>query len=155
MDKPASSNAAPIGRLWIVPAIVLTGMLWIGIGDLRGAGSDPALVESMTGATWEALQSEQPAVANLVDLMARLLGALWIGLSLLGLAALFGGYRRGRRWGWYGLWAVPAATGLIAAIMLTAPVIPGQPTPPAAYSAPVMAGVFVLSLLLPVRRFFR
>lgn len=141
---------------WIVLLVVGAISLLIGLGDFIFAGNgDPALVASMTGTPWTELMVTNPRTANLVNLLSRILGAWLIGFSILAVGISVTGYRKGDRWAWYALWALPLTFVLIFAAFLTAGRVPGAPTPPALFSAP---GLFVLSalgLLLPFRRFFR
>jgi hypothetical protein len=140
---------------WTVLLVVSALSLLIGLGDFILAGNgDPALVESMTGTPWAEVKATNPHMASLVNLLTRILGAWLIGFSVLALGVSVTAYRKGDRWAWYALWALPLTFALIFAVFLTAGRVAGAPTPPALFSAP---GLFVLSalgLLLPYRQFF-
>lgn len=140
---------------WILLLAVSILSLWIGFGDFARAGdADPALVESVSGITWEDLQSVSPTLANLVDLLSRLVGSLWIGLSFLGIIVSATAYRNGERWAWYGLWAIPLVMALIFTTFMFADRIEGSPNPPALYSAPGLFVIATIGLLAPIRKFF-
>jgi len=144
-----------IRNAWLLLLIVSILSLWIGIGDFVRAGdADPALVESVSGATWENLQRTDPDVANLVNLLSRLVGALWVGMSFLAIIVSSTGYRKGERWAWYGLWAIPLVMLLIFTTFFSANLVEGSPKPPALYSAPGLFAIAALGLLIPIRRFF-
>lgn len=139
---------------WIVLLLVSVLSLWIGFGDFTKAGdADPALIESVSGITWTELQLEHPPLANLVNLLSRLVGALWIGLSALSIVVSATGYRRGELWAWYGLWVLPLVMLLIFATFLFADLAQGASRPPALYSAPGLFALATLALLLPARKF--
>ena len=141
---------------WIVLLVVGVLSLLIGLGDFILAGNgDPALVESVTGTPWTEVTATNPRIASLVNLLSRILGAWLIGFSILAVGISVTAYRKGDRWAWYALWALPLTFALIFAAFLTAGRVSGAPMPPALFSAP---GLFLLSafgLLLPYRRFFR
>jgi len=141
---------------WIILLVVGTLSLLIGLGDFILAGNgDPALVESVTGMPWAQVKASSPRMANLVNLLTRILGAWLIGFSTLAVTISLTAYRRGDRWAWYALWALPLTFVLIFVVFLTAGRVPGAPTPPALFSAPGLSVLSILGLLLPYRRFFR
>lgn len=149
------SNKALQRYAWILLMVVSILSLLIGLGDFILAGNgDPALVESMTGTRWVAVKAANPPLANLVNLLTRILGAWLIGFSILSLAITVTAYRKGERWAWYALWALPLAFVLIFGAFLTAGRLPGSPTPPALFSAPGLFAMSALGLLLPIRQFF-
>jgi hypothetical protein len=140
---------------WTVLLVVSALSLLIGLGDFILAGNgDPALVESMTGTPWAEVKATNPHMASLVNLLTRILGAWLIGFSVLAVGISLTAYRRGDKWAWYALWALPFTFLLIFAVFLTAGRVPGAPTPPALLSAPGLFLLSVLGLLLPIRRFF-
>jgi hypothetical protein len=140
---------------WILLLLVSILSLWIGIGDFTGAGdADPALVESAVGITWFELQNADPSVVNLINILSRLVGSLWIGFALLAIIVSATGFRMGERWAWYGLWAIPLVMLLIFTTFFFADLAEGSPNPPALYSAPGLFAIAVIGLLLPIRKFF-
>lgn len=99
---------------WTLLVVVSALFIPIAIGDvILGAGGDPVTTESVAGIPWGELQASDPAVANLVDLHARVVGAGLLAFLLLSLAVALTAYRRGERWAWYGLWTWPLVLGLI------------------------------------------
>lgn len=149
------SNNKLYGYAWIVLLVVSVASLLIGLGDFILAGDgDPALVESMIGTSWLELKATDPAMANLVNLLSRILGAWLTGLSTMALVITITAYRNVNRWAWYALWALPLSFILIFATFLTADRVPGAPTPPALFSAPGLVILSAVGLLLPFRQFF-
>jgi hypothetical protein len=140
---------------WKALFILYLLILVLGVGEFTGGQEgDPAMVESVAGQTWIKMKTSLPRVANLVDLMARIIGSLWIGLALFGMSVSATGLRKGERWAWYVLWTLPIVGTLIFSAFLIADRIPGSPTPPALFSAPAMFIISALALLLPVKKFF-
>ena len=140
---------------WVILLVVSVLSLLIGLGDFFLAGDgDPALVESMIGTSWTEMKVSTPRVANLVNLLTRILGAWLIGFSILGIGISVTAYRNGEKWAWYTLWALPLTYVLIFAAFFTADRVPGSPVPPALYSAPGLFVLSILGLLLPVKKFF-
>jgi len=149
-QEPAYARGA-----WVLLLIVSLLALWIGVGDFsKAADADPDLIESLSGMTWPTLQAQSPQIANLVQLLSRLVGALWIGLASLAAIVSATGFRKGNRWAWFGLWALPLVMALIFITFRAADLADGAPTPPAVYSAPALFILAALGLLLPVRKFF-
>jgi hypothetical protein len=139
---------------WIVLLVVSALALLIGLGDFILAGNgDPALVESMVGTPWAEIMATDPHLANLVDLLSRILGAWLIGFSVLASSISVTAFRKGDRWAWYALWALPLTFALIFAAFLTAGRVAGAPAPPALFSAPGLFLLSVLGLMLPFRQF--
>lgn len=140
---------------WITLLVLAILSLWIGLGDFFRAGSgDPALTETILGTPWSELKVMSPRIVSLVDLLSMILGAWLTGFSILAITISAVPFRRGERWAWYALWALPLAYILVFVAVFTADRLPGSPTPPAIFSAPAL---FVLSsgaLLLSVRHFF-
>ncbi len=150
-----SSNKKLHGYAWILLLVVSVASLLIGLGDFILAGDgDPALVESMIGRPWLDLKATDPALANLVNLISRILGAWLTGLSIMALVITLTAYRNVERWAWYALWAPPISYILVFATFLTANQVPGAPTPPALFSAPGLFFLSAIGLLLPFRQFF-
>jgi hypothetical protein len=140
---------------WVLLLLVGVGTLAIGVGDfaLQQSG-DTEMVAAMTGMSWAQLQASSPAVANLVDLLARVLGAWLIGFALLGITISVTAFRRGERWAWFAMWSFPLVMSLVSWAFLTADRVSGESTPPALYSAPALVVISSAGLLLSFRRFF-
>lgn len=138
---------------WVLLAAVSVLVAPIAVGDvIWGAGGDPLTTESVAGVSWDELQSSDPGVAALVDLHARVVGGVLLGLTLLAFAVTVTAYRKGARWAWYGLWTWPLVLGLIIGLYATART-PGSALPPPLFSAPILLVLAVLGLLLPIRKF--
>jgi hypothetical protein len=75
--------------------------LLIGLGNFILAGNgDPALVESMIGTPWTEVTATSPRIANLVNLLSRILGAWLIGFSILAVGISATAYRKGDTRAW-------------------------------------------------------
>jgi hypothetical protein len=103
------------------------------------------LFDAFTGTTWPALQSADPGAARLIDYQVRVGGAylLLTGLLILGVSAT--GLRRGERWAWLVMWAVPLTVAVIEAMLLTSPRAPGSGVP-----VPVISGSIIIVLSLAI-----
>lgn len=131
-------------------------ILLLGVGEfLQGQGGDPGMVEAVSGSPWNALEMTNPGIANLLDVETRIIGALWAGLGFIGAAVSFTGFRRGERWAWWSMWALPLVMALIFGTFLSTGLVPDTPTPPALYSAPFTIIVSSFVLLFSIRKFFR
>lgn len=140
---------------WVLLLIVGVASLAIGIGDYGlQQGGDTDMVESVTGMSWPQLQAANPRVADLVDLLARVLGAWLIGFSLLSIAITATAFRRGQRWAWYAMWSLPLVLALVFVAFLAADRVPDDPAPPGRVSAPALMVISAVGLLLPIRVFF-
>lgn len=140
---------------WVLLLLVGVGALAIGVGDfaLQQSG-DTEMVAAVTGMPWAQLQASSPVVANLVDLLARVLGAWLIGFALLGIAISITAFRGGERWAWFAMWSFPLVMSLVFMAFLTADRVGGGSTPPALYSAPGLVVISSAGLLLSFRTFF-
>jgi hypothetical protein len=88
------------------------------------------------------LSAFQTATPDGNDMELRLRGSLALGVTILSLALIFGGYRHGHRWAWYALWFWPVFFSLH--IVAFGTVMPDA----------ILAALAVIALLLPVRTFF-
>lgn len=59
--------------------------------------------ETFTGRRWATLQGDDPASADYVAMLGRVLGALNVAVGVLGCAVAAAGLRRGEAWAWYAL----------------------------------------------------
>jgi hypothetical protein len=97
---------------WIIllGVALLTGIF--GVGDMIGGASDlqngeTVLMHSIAGTSWNELKTASSAAANLIDWKFKSEGASLFTLALLTMAICLGGFRRGQRWAWYALCAIP------------------------------------------------
>lgn len=103
-------------------------------------------VVSLTGTSWQAIQSHSPAAAKLTSYFVGQFGIqeTFLALLMMGLAAT--GMRKGERWAWNLLWIPPIAFLAYAATNFG---IGGTTWPLAA----VDAIIAIAGLLLPYRKF--
>jgi hypothetical protein len=108
---------------------------------------DAQAVESLTGMTWEEIQTSNPGMANLVKLGFRALGIEILGFSLLSLVLVWFGYRKDVKWTWYASWTLPIT---LLGFTITNSRVGGGEWP--RFIALIIVALF--GLILPFRRFF-
>ena len=145
---------------WKILLVVILFIGFFGVSDMVGGASDlqngeTVLMRSITGTSWNELQVVSPRVANLIDVKFRLDGAAIATIALLSMAVCLTGFRRGERWAWVALWAIPLWTMLTAFFILTVNKLPGSGTPIPVISGSIFAVICVSMLGLSYRRFFR
>jgi hypothetical protein len=133
---------------------------FFGVGDMVGGASDlqngeTVFMHSITGMSWNELQAASPKVANLIDLKFRMDGAALTTTALLSLAICLTGFRRGERWAWYALWALPLWMISTVVFILMVDKQPGSGTPVPVISGSILTVIWVSMLGLSYRKFFR
>ena len=105
------------------------------------------MVQSLTGHDFSYISTSTPGVANYIYWLIRVFGltAFGLGALLTGVSAM--AYRKGETWAWYLMWTMPvtflidvandAATTGYVDVMTS-----------------IIVGLFVIGLVLPVRKFF-
>lgn len=139
---------------WGLVAIAAVFVIF-GVVDLAsGADADPAIPLGLTGMTLDELRAEDPIGLELFDFMTRVNG--WSLVLLGGLLAviLLVPFRRGERWAWWTMWAIPAWSIGAALLYVVAGVQPEVPPPPPMVSGPIVAVLSAAILLLSRPRFF-
>ena len=104
--------------------------------------------------TWNELQTISPTVARLIDTIFRANGASLLTVALLSLAICLGGFRKGERWAWAALWALPLWMALTVFFIATVKKQPGAGTPVPVISGSVLFVISASMLLLSGPRFF-
>jgi hypothetical protein len=133
---------------------------YFGVGDMLGGASDlqtgeTILMHSITGMSWNELQAASPKVANLIDVKFRMDGAALATIALLSMAICLMGLRRGERWAWYALWALPLWMMSTVVFLLMVDKQPGSGTPVPIISGSILTVIWVSMLGLSYRKFFR
>lgn len=133
---------------------------FFGVGDMLAGAADlqsgeTVFMHSVTGMSWNDLQAASPGVANLIDLKFRMDGAALTTIALLSTAVCLIGFRRGERWAWYTLWALPFWTILTAAFILMVNKVPDSGTPVPVISGSILTVICLSMLGLTYRKFFR
>ena len=133
---------------------------FFGVGDMvRGASDlqngETVFMHSITGMSWNELQATSPQVANLIDLKFRMDGAALTTTALLSLAVCLTGFRRGERWAWYALWALPLWMISTVVFILMVDKQPGSGTPVPIISGSILTVIWVSMLGLSYRKFLR
>lgn len=119
-----------------------------------GAAADPAIPLGLSGLTLDELRSESAIGLELFDFMTRVNGWSLILLGGLLTVILLVPFRRGERWAWWTMWAIPAWAIGVALFYVVAGVQPDQPPPPPMVSGPIVAGLSAAILLISAPRFF-
>ena len=117
-----------------------------GLMDMVGGASDlqkgeTVLMHSLTGMSWNDLRVQSPQAANLIEWKFRTDGASLFTLALLSGLVLWTGFRRGERWSWVALWALPVWLVLTILFTFNAIKYPGHGTP-----VPILSGSILLVL---------
>ena len=131
-----------------------------GVGDMVGGASDlqngeTVMMHSLTGTSWNELQTASPNAANLIDMKFRTDGASLATIALLSIAVCLTGFHRGQRWAWYALWAIPVWIALTVLFVWSAVKQPGYGTPIPIISGSIFFVLRVTLLALSYRKFFR
>jgi len=131
-----------------------------GVMDLTGGASDlqngeTVLMHSLTGMSWNELKTTSPPAANLIDWKFQSDGVSLFTVAVLTIAICLTGFRRGQRWSWYTLWAIPLWLALNALSILAAVTHPGYGTPVPVISGAVFFVLWVTMLGLSYRKYFR
>ena len=132
---------------WLSAPVVL--VIVFGIGDvIRGEDAGPAIVEGLTGVTFEEIEAVSPEAAKVIDLQARSIGFLLVYMGVALAAILLFGFRRWHRWAWLTMWVLPlwAITVSISMFLVDRP--EGVRLPPPMVSGPIFFayGVFWLTV---------
>ncbi|MFA9430061.1 hypothetical protein [Egicoccus sp. AB-alg2] len=80
--------------------------VWYALGLMRREPNQ-GLVDHLGGSDWASLQAETTAATELVATLVGGVGMLGLALVALAVTLIVGPYRRGERWSWQALWAVP------------------------------------------------
>ena len=131
-----------------------------GVGDMLGGAADlqngeTVLMHSLSGMSWNELQSASPYAANLIDMKFRTDGASLATIALLSIAVCLTGLRRGQRWAWYALWVIPVWFALTVLFVWNAVKQPGYGTPVPVISGSIFFVLSVTLLVLSYRKYFR
>jgi hypothetical protein len=131
-----------------------------GMGDMLGGAADlqngeTVMMHSLTGMSWNELQAASPNGANLIDMKFRTDGASLATIALLSIAVCLTGFRRGQRWAWYALWAIPVWIALTVLFVWNAVKHPDYGTPVPIISGSILFVLCVTLLALSYRKFFR
>ena len=133
---------------------------FFGVGDMLSGASDlqngeTILMHSVTDMSGNELQAANPNAAHLIDMKFRVDGAALFTIALLSTAICLTGFRRGQRWAWYALWALPAWMALTVFFVFTAVKQPSYGTPVPVISGSVLFAMCAICLALSYRKFFK
>jgi hypothetical protein len=147
-------------HIWKVLLGVSLIIGFFGVGDMLGGAADlqndeTIMTHSLADMSWNELQAANPNAANLIDLKFRTDGAALFIIALLSTAIGLTGFRRGQRWAWVALWALPAWLALTVFFIFNAVEHPRYGTPVPVISGSVLFAVCATFLALSYRKFFR
>ncbi len=95
--------------LVLVALVALQSAAFLGLPDRPPEGDLEAI-----GTTWEEVQAEAPAVADMLARNLRSLAIAYAGFGLFGLATAVRGFRTPERGTWLTSWIIPLTLGVIA-----------------------------------------
>jgi hypothetical protein len=158
--KPVIAGSFLERNAWIILAGVILMIGFFGIGDMLDGASglqdgEKVYMTSVTGITWNELKATSPTVARLIDTIFRTNGATLATVALLSLAICLTAFRKGERWAWVALWALPIWMVLTVFFIATVEKQPGAGTPVPVISGSVLFVISASMLLLSSPRFFR
>jgi hypothetical protein len=158
--KPIIAGTFLERNAWIILGGVILMIGFFGISDMFGGASDlqngeKVYMTGVTGMTWNELRTTNPSVARLIDTIFRANGASLLTVALLSSTICLSGFRKGERWAWYALWALPLWMLLTVFFVSTVKKQPGAGTPVPVISGSVLFVISACMLLLSGPRFFR
>jgi peptidoglycan/LPS O-acetylase OafA/YrhL len=120
-----------------------------GVTDIAaGAAADVGIPQGLTGRTIEELEQESADAYRMFDFGIRTNGwTLAVLGTLLSILVLIP-FRRGERWAWWALWALPIWAAVVPIFYLVAGVRADQPPPPPMVSGPIIAALCAAILFL-------
>ena len=131
-------------------------LLLFGVLDVSaGVEADPAIPLGLSGLTLDELRAESAIGLYLFDFMTRTNGWSLVLLGGLLMVILLVPFRRGERWAWWTMWAIPVWAAGVAVLYVVAGVQPDVPPPPPMISGPILAVLAAAILALNAPRFFR
>jgi hypothetical protein len=133
---------------------------FFGVGDMQSGASnlqngETVMMHGLTDMSWNELQAANPNAAHLIDTIFRMNGATLAVLAALSAVICVMGFRRGQRWAWYALWALPAWMALTVFFVFNAVKHPRHGTPVPVISGSVLFVVCAAALALSYRKFFK
>jgi hypothetical protein len=138
------------GLVAIAALLLVFGVLDVAVG----VDADPAIPLALSGMTVDELRAESAIGLELFDFMTRANGWSLVLLGGLLLTILLVPFRRGERWAWWTMWAIPAWSAGVALFYVVAGVQPDVPPPPPMISGPIIAVLSAAILALSAPRFF-
>ena len=159
---PALANSKPESfferHAWKVLLGVSIVLGLFGLMDMGGGAADlqngeTVLMHSLTDMSWQEMQAASPDAAHMIDQKWRSDGATLFMVALLSGAICLTAFRRGERWAWYALWALPAWMALVAIILWTSIVYPQYGIPVPVISGSILGTLCALFLLGSYRAF--
>ncbi len=140
-----------IENAWVLLAtyglmLGLVSLLWL----VRGQLFDRDLYESIGGMSWSLMRALDAGVVGLVAALVRLAGGLGVVAAAFVVAVATTAYRKGERWAWYVMCALPLASAVDLAVLASY----GALTLRAVLWDVYMLALSLGGLILPLRAFF-
>jgi hypothetical protein len=145
---------------WKILLVVIIITALFGLSDIFGGANDlqngeTVFMHSVTGMSWIELKAQNPRVANMLELFLKISGAALTLLALLSLVVCLTGFRRGERWAWFALWAIPLWYTLVVYFILSVDKVPDSGTPVPVISGSILSLICLAALGLSYRKFFQ
>jgi hypothetical protein len=145
---------------WIILLVVILMVGFFGIGDMfEGASNlqdgEKAYMTGVTGMTWNELKAASPTVARMIDTIFRTNGVTLATVALLSLAICLTAFRKGERWAWFALWALPLWIALTVFFIAIVEKQAGAGTPVPVISGSILFVISAFMLLISSPRFFQ
>jgi hypothetical protein len=142
----------------LLVVIIITGLF--GLSDIFGSANElqngeTVFMHSVTGMSWNELKAQNPRVANMLELFLKISGAALTLLALLSLVVCLTGFRRGERWAWFALWAIPLWNMSVVYFIQSADRLPDSGTPVPVISGSILSLICLAALGLSCRKFFQ
>ena len=112
-----------------------------------GAAADVGIPQGLTGRTIDELEQESPDAFRMFDFASRNHGWTLVGFGTLLAVLVLIPFRRGERWSWWTLWALPIWAAVVPIFYLVAGTQADQPPPPPMISGPIIAALCTAILL--------
>lgn len=139
---------------WIILfALGIVGLIVGLIGVSTGRPFEEPLVRTMTGMGWDELVASSPRIAAYISLWIRFAFSAVAFFSILSIPIAWKSYRRGERWAWYALWAIPISSIAFTGVILSGGVSFWDSSGSIFYTL-IALPLSLLGLLLPYRKFF-
>ncbi len=117
MAETTSITRAPWYRRygWAIPFALGTLLGLFGLAVIF-TGTDPNDFESSTQVSWEAFTSASPEIAQYLNRVERLLGAITFGFGAWSAVVAYVYLKRGDRAAWRAMWLLPTVLAMAAIV---------------------------------------
>lgn len=154
------AGAGPVTAIrraaWVVLAGLSALFALFGLADLLiGVKFDETMAPAITGLTLAEIEAQSAAAYRLIDHGARGGGITLMAMGLVLTTVALVAYRSGQRWAWWMMWLLPGWALAVLGFNLAVGFVAGEAPPQALASAPPIAAIAAVALLVDVPRFRR